>query len=102
MSTSVSHAGLFRGTVLLVQGVTLWVMMVVLTSVPAAGLESTVLAEVVRSLQTLELWYLYEGLRYGGLTIAVIGPAWYWVVAPLYRLTRSVVKRAPAEQPSLD
>lgn len=102
MGESSHNVAVFKGLVLLAQGVLLWIVLAVMTSVPGAGFEGSEVARIVESVQIVEMWYLYRGLQYGAAAMAVGGPVWYWVVYPVYRFLKGTLEGGHDEQVSFE
>jgi len=93
---------LFKGLVLLIQGVLLWTLLAVLTGVSGAGFDGLVIAEAVEAVPVVDLGHLYSGIEYGALAMAVGGPVFYWVIYPMLMLLKDFLQPEPRKQVSFE
>jgi len=91
------RVGVFKGAVLLTQGLLLFVLMIVLTNLSAVGFDRTVLNGIVGSLRLQEFGFVYETLQFVGLAMAVFGPLWYWFGYPMYSYLRVWLRERDAD-----
>lgn len=88
MSTPHSGRGIRRGLLIALNGLAIWLLAIILSGYASGSIDTAGAGLPALVTGTMQTWIqspqlgVWQLAAYAGIAIAVVGPAWFWVVGP--------------------
>lgn len=88
MSSPRSRRGIRRGLLIALNGLAIWLLAIILSGYASGSIETAGAGLPALVTGTMQAWIqspqagVWQLAAYAGIAIAVVGPAWFWVVGP--------------------